>query len=496
MTVTYPSGRTLDYTRDSIGRMEGLSTTFNANTVPLVSNMTYNPFGGPEGLNTGSGAEVSNQSGESGSIEVANPGEQMERIYTYDGNRNLIDIDNPNIPWYNQSFTYDALNRLTNAEGRYGAINYTYDDVGNRLTKTINSDTEYYTYLTGTNKLDSITGANPISLTYDANGNTTIIGSKTFIYNQNNRLIRVEEGESTVAQYTYNGLGERVTKTVGGITTIFRYDLNGKLIAESLPNGTITAEYLYMGKIRIAKVDVSSGNIHYYLNDRLGTPQIMTDDTGTIVWEAEYKPFGEATVNPKSTVVNNFRFPGQYYDQETGLHYNYFRYYDPGMGRYLRPDPIGLIGGINFYGYVQNNPINAIDSDGLWSIIFSYYWGYGGSLTFGSDEGQRFVRVAGGVGVGAGIQYKPQGRFPESADTSPCETKGFIGSSVDVSASLGPISGGYEGYAGVGISKETKGDLKVKYKEEGGFYGSLTGTRGLGLKAKAALNIVDVGIAW
>ncbi|MCK4788902.1 MAG: RHS repeat protein, partial [Desulfobacteraceae bacterium] len=383
MKVTYPSTRTLDYTRDSMGRMKGLSTTYDTGTVTLVSNMTYNPFGNPKGLNTGSGGEVNNQSGESGSIERANPGEQMERVYTYDGNRNLIDVYSPNIPWYNQAFTYDTLNRHTSAEGRYGAINYTYDDVGNRLTKTVNDDTDDYTYLTGTNKLDHITGANPTSFTYDANGNTTAIGSKTLISNHNNRLIRVEEGESTVAEYTYNGLGQRVTKTVDGTTTVFHYDLNGKLLAEGLADGTITAEYLYMGKIRIAMVDVSSGSMYYYLNDRLGTPQLMTDDTGTVVWEASYKPFGEATINPKSSVVNNFRFPGQYYDEETGLHYNYFRYYDPRTGRYLTPDPSHSVqprGSIipyltpyllntpqelSLFAYVTGNPLKYVDPDGL-----------------------------------------------------------------------------------------------------------------------------------
>ncbi|MBW1717784.1 MAG: RHS repeat protein, partial [Deltaproteobacteria bacterium] len=228
-------------------------------------------------------------------------------------------------------------NRLTSAEGRYGMISYTYDDVGNRLTRTVNDDTEdYYTYLTGTNKLDQISGANPTSFAYDANGNITAIGTNTLFYNQNNRLIRVEENSLVLGEYTYNGLGQRVIKEVGGgITTVFHYDLNGKLIAEGLADGTITAEYLYMGKIRIAKVDVSTGNIYYYLNDRIGSPQLMTDDTGTIVWEASYKPFGQATVNPKSTIVNNLRFPGQYYDGETGLHYNYFRYYDPRTGRYF-----------------------------------------------------------------------------------------------------------------------------------------------------------------
>jgi len=91
----------------------------------------------------------------------------------------------------------------------------------------------------------------------------------------------------------------------------------------------------------------------------------MTDDTGTVVWEAIYKPFGEALVHPQASVVTNFRFPGQYYDEETGLHYNYHRYYDTRTGRYLRPDPIGLLGGNNLYIYAMNNPINQIDPMGL-----------------------------------------------------------------------------------------------------------------------------------
>ncbi len=116
-------------------------------------------------------------------------------------------------------------------------------------------------------------------------------------------------------------------------------------------------------------VDVGSGALFYYGNDKLGTPQIMTDSTNAVVWEGEYKPFGEADVNPNSTVVNNFRFPGQYFDQETSLHYNYNRYYDPSTGRYLTPDPIGLAGGINLFAYVENNPTNTIDPLGLYCKI-------------------------------------------------------------------------------------------------------------------------------
>jgi RHS repeat-associated protein len=105
-----------------------------------------------------------------------------------------------------------------------------------------------------------------------------------------------------------------------------------------------------------------------------------------VVWEAIYKPFGEAEVNEHSSVTNNFRFPGQYYDQETGLYYNFNRYYDPRTGRYITPDPIGFTnnilvkiftlmnyrylpgGDMNLYGYVLNNPIDNIDPFGLLTL--------------------------------------------------------------------------------------------------------------------------------
>ena len=101
----------------------------------------------------------------------------------------------------------------------------------------------------------------------------------------------------------------------------------------------------------------------------------VTDSSNTVVWEAIYKPFGEAEINEHSTVVNNFRFPGQYYDAETGLHYNYHRYYDPSTGRYLTPDPKGFNTNNNLFVYVENNPINAIDPLGLFSFTNPIsYW--------------------------------------------------------------------------------------------------------------------------
>jgi RHS repeat-associated protein len=108
-----------------------------------------------------------------------------------------------------------------------------------------------------------------------------------------------------------------------------------------------------------------SGNYYFYQNDHLGTPHKMTELNGAVVWGAAYSAFGEAEVDVSSTVTNNLRFPGQYYDNETGLHYNYHRFYDPVVGRYLRKDPMGFRGGLNLFAYVDDNPINYFDPKGL-----------------------------------------------------------------------------------------------------------------------------------
>ena len=100
--------------------------------------------------------------------------------------------------------------------------------------------------------------------------------------------------------------------------------------------------------------------------DHLGTPVAMTDDSGAITWSAAYEPFGAAIVHPDSTTKMNLRFPGQYYDEESGLYYNYHRDYDPRTGRYMQSDPVGLDGGINTYSYALGNPLRFVDRFGLW----------------------------------------------------------------------------------------------------------------------------------
>lgn len=111
---------------------------------------------------------------------------------------------------------------------------------------------------------------------------------------------------------------------------------------------------------------------YYFHNDHLGTPQVLTDNTQQVVWKGEYDPFGKCT-ETVNLVEQNLRFPGQYFDQETGLHYNYKRTYDPKTGRYVESDPIGLVGGLSTYGYTHQNPIRYTDPTG--EFVPALIWG-------------------------------------------------------------------------------------------------------------------------
>ncbi|GFM66076.1 hypothetical protein PSCICJ_21940 [Pseudomonas cichorii] len=102
----------------------------------------------------------------------------------------------------------------------------------------------------------------------------------------------------------------------------------------------------------------------YYQLDHLGTPQELTDYSGEILWSAKYRAYGNLAALDIAEIDNPLRFQGQYFDAETGLHYNRHRYYNPGTGRFLTPDPIKLAGGLNNYRYVPN-PTGWVDPLGL-----------------------------------------------------------------------------------------------------------------------------------
>lgn len=364
--MTYPDGRTITYGLDANGRYEFAATTKSGITETLVSLGEYKPFGPLSALNYGNGIPLTRTFDQGYNLTGITAGTVQSLNYERDPAGKITGITNNLDPTRNQNFTYDDQNRLASATGIYGDMAYTYDKVGNRQSINQNNLLETYTYLPDSNIIESIAGVLPKAFIHNDDGNILTAVTNT-----------MESVPTTESNYLYNNDGQRIRKTTGGLTVYYHYDLAGNLIAQSDSTGTLITSYIYMGGTRIATV-ATDGTICYYHTNHLETPEAMTDQSGAVVWKADYKPFGQALVDPASTVVNDFRFPGQYYDSETGLHYNWNRYYDPSTGRYLTADPIGLAGGINLYAYVLNDPVNWVDPMGLKTINGPNFTCYGG----------------------------------------------------------------------------------------------------------------------
>ena len=160
--------------------------------------------------------------------------------------------------------------------------------------------------------------------------------------------------EVTVDQRTGGGLFQRLgTWTLApGATITLTDNANGSVVADA---------------IKLVATADQTAAIYYIHPDHLGTPQVITDNPADpqqtppqVVWQASYDPFGQTDITTE-TITNNLRFPGQYFDAEIGLHYNYYRDYDPAIGRYLESDPIGVRAGSNTYAYSNLNPVVNLD---------------------------------------------------------------------------------------------------------------------------------------
>lgn len=354
-------------------------------------------------------------------------------------------------------FSYDSLYQLT-------GINYpdlvaandeqfSYDNVGNRLSRTTEEATVEASY----NDQNQLVESDGVTFTYNANGHTatkTENGQATeYIYNHEERLIAVRINGQTVGQYAYNPEGHRIKKVVNGITTYFLYNEEG-LAAEYDTNGHLIKEY-HFKPYRTWMTEplfqrTADGQVYYYQNDHLGTPQRMLRSNGAVVWQAYYTAFGEAEIVTE-VVQNNLRFPGQYYDQETGLHHNYFRDYDPRSGRYIQADPMGLLGGINSYIYANARPGFYIDPNGLRPcldpIAIAAISGALGGAVNGAFSPNPFLGAALGAvggGVAAGIAAH-SGSYPVA-----------VGAGVVAGTVAGGGRGGaVGGFVAAGISNQT-----------------------------------------
>ncbi|HDM77711.1 MAG TPA: RHS repeat protein, partial [Deltaproteobacteria bacterium] len=265
-----------------------------------------------------------------------------------------------------KDYAYDEWNQLIKVTvNDTVAESFSYDERGNRI-----SSAQYDNWQYGPN--NELSSFGNTSLEYDQNGRLirkTVGTSVTrFFYNPEGELIRVEDGEGNViARYYYDPFGRRLWKDVQNTRTYYFYSNEG-LVGEFDENGNLIRSYGYEPDSAWSTdpVFMKVGNTYYwYINDHLGTPIKLIDSTGKVVWAAEYDSFGSAAVQT-SQVTNNLRYAGQYYDSETGLHYNWFRYYDPSTGRYITLDPLRY--GLNLYSYALNNPIKVSDPIGLCAI--------------------------------------------------------------------------------------------------------------------------------
>ncbi len=283
------------------------------------------------------------------------------KLFSYDPSSNIENLFDFNS---NTSLTYayDATGRLVSAldsaSNGFGILAWAYDKNGNRQSETRNAGTMPYVYSPPNWLYQKGSETRPRT----ANGNTQSTGTISFAYDGYNRLISSQTAAETTT-YTYNALGQRIRKiNQNGLATSFHYGPDGELLYEQDQAGNSKA-YVWLNGRPLARID-NDAQIYYYHVDHLGTPQAMTDATGTVVWKAYYDPFGGATLRV-STIENNLRFPGQYYDRETGMQQNYFRDYDATTDRYLEFDPSGLDGGLNGYEYARSNPLIYTDPLGL-----------------------------------------------------------------------------------------------------------------------------------
>lgn len=371
--LTYPSGRQLTYTHTG----QHISA-LHLHGSPLLTHIQYAPFGPVAGWTWGNGQLMTRYYDLDGRLSQNDSLLSLTTDLSWDAADRITAIQEGNL--LAGTFGYDNLDRLIDAQGPWGRQTFAYDPIGNRTQKTDNGQTTQYRYGTTDHRLQSQIG--PITRNYDHDpaGNRAWDGTYSYSHDAAGRLIQAELAGLPIAHYNYNAMGQRISKTTSAGTVDYVYDEAGHLLGEYDSQGQMT-EHVYLNDLPVAVQVTRQVNpppnemwmspVYYIQADHLGTPRkLIYPKTNQVVWSWDGRPFGESQANEDpdgdgQRVEYNPRFPGQYYDQETGLHYNYFRDYDPETGRYIESDPIGLEGGLNVYGYVGGNPINALDPTGL-----------------------------------------------------------------------------------------------------------------------------------
>jgi RHS repeat-associated protein len=398
-SMTYPSGTTVTHGRDGMGRITSIDVTpAGGSPTALISAVTYYPYGPVKQITWGNASTSLRNYDQNywiDSIDGSQPS-GLDLDFTLDEVGNIVAISDSIGGPPDNLLAYDALYRLTNvhAPGPVNVEQYSYDAIGNRLSKQVGAAAvQVYSYFSGTHRLESI---DAIERQYDENGNTLKRDRynnsvATFVYDEHNRFSAASR-PSTSANYFYNAIGERVFKDVNALSKASRgfvYDVSGRMLAELDNMAGMRHDFIWLDNLPVGMID-DKLYVYYVQADHIGSPRKVIrkiDDEVIWSWPILGNPFGEALPDEDpdgdtDRFVFNLRFPGQYYDAEIALHYNYFRDYEANTGRYTESDPIGLMGGINTYSYALESPFGLSDPYGL-DVKVCYYPSFPTHVGFG-----------------------------------------------------------------------------------------------------------------
>lgn len=349
--LTLPDGQKIDYQFDEQLRLAGVS--LNDQSITQIERDTLGRESARHQgqLTTYSDYDPAGRLTRQHSVhqQHKHPG-PIQRSYDYDAFGNLSQLtDGPE----QQHYVYDLLNRLKRVEGTFEET-FDFDPAGNLLQQ-------------GQAQGNRLTMQGDRKYRYDARGNLIEElrgkGGKLvtqYHYNLANQLVAVEkDGQRT--DYRYDPLGRRIEKrdTFGSTRYLWAGD---QMVQESRNHQKKT--YVYEPESFRPLALVQDDNVYHYHLDHLGTPRELTNQGGQVVWKARYKTYGNVAIKVVDEIDNPIRFQGQYFDEETGLHYNRHRYYNPSTGQFTTQDPIGLLGGTNSYQYAPN-PTQWVDPTGL-----------------------------------------------------------------------------------------------------------------------------------
>jgi RHS repeat-associated protein len=430
--IDYPTGIRLYFVLDNLSRTREVKMAANANinvddASTIAQDIGYLPFGGVKDLTYGNGLNLNREFDRDYRISNIEVADALDLIYQYDSNNNIVAIDDALSEMQSADYAYDSLNRLMAEAKNENEITYEYDVVGNRIQRSFqsllaandpavigatdpvstdplvdNASINTYVYADNSNRLKTIDGENVV---HDAVGNINtlpqLISQQTsgesitnpalsFTYDAVNRLSTLNKNGALQASYFYNAQGQRVLKQihVSGESSdadyiVYHYNLGGQITGETHYKSSIVIQqktYVWLGNMPLAMVDKAAGdelNVIYIHSDHLNTPRSASNEDKAVVWRWQSDAFGDGLANNDvdgdGEVTNiGLRFPGQIFDEESNKHYNYFRDYDPSLGRYVESDPIGLAGGLNTFSYVKNGPLVNIDLYGLLSCAAKF----------------------------------------------------------------------------------------------------------------------------